>query len=72
MIKVAMEQLVRGWMETIVQLAEGSDGRPKPRAIHVRRALSPSLSLMIFSAPYIHRFLLFLSRPSSTLPVATP
>jgi hypothetical protein len=28
MIKVAMEQLARGWMETIVQMAEGSDGGP--------------------------------------------
>ncbi|KAJ7302757.1 hypothetical protein DFH08DRAFT_977602 [Mycena albidolilacea] len=34
-IKVATEQLVRGWMDTIVQLAKGNDGWPKPRAIHL-------------------------------------
>ncbi|KAF8184336.1 hypothetical protein K438DRAFT_1837899 [Mycena galopus ATCC 62051] len=34
MIKVATEQLVRGWTETIVRLAEGSEGWPKPRAVH--------------------------------------
>lgn len=47
MIKVAIEQLVRGWMETIVQLAERIDGWPKPRAIHVCLALFLSLSLSL-------------------------
>ncbi|KAJ7820368.1 hypothetical protein B0H13DRAFT_1660912 [Mycena leptocephala] len=41
-------------METIVQLAEGSEGWPKPRAIHVRQAPSLSPVLVIFSAPYLH------------------
>jgi hypothetical protein len=58
-IEVAMDQLIRGWMETIVQLAEGSEEWPKPHAIHVRQAPSLSLVLVIFSAPYLHTWFSF-------------
>jgi hypothetical protein len=35
MIKEAFGELVAGWMETISQLAHGSEGWPRPQAIHV-------------------------------------
>ncbi|KAJ7915915.1 hypothetical protein B0H13DRAFT_2270159 [Mycena leptocephala] len=34
MLKEALGQLCGGWMETIPQLAHGSEGWPKPQAIH--------------------------------------
>ncbi|KAJ7859105.1 hypothetical protein B0H13DRAFT_1129628 [Mycena leptocephala] len=34
MIKEAFGELVAGWMETISQLAHGSEGWPRPQAIH--------------------------------------
>ncbi|KAJ7880194.1 hypothetical protein B0H13DRAFT_2345734 [Mycena leptocephala] len=35
MIKEALGQLCGGWMETIPRLAHGSEGWPKPQAIHL-------------------------------------
>jgi hypothetical protein len=34
-IKESFAQLIAGWMETIPQLAQGSDGWPKPETLHV-------------------------------------
>ncbi|KAJ7146992.1 hypothetical protein C8R44DRAFT_973525 [Mycena epipterygia] len=35
MIKVAFAQLIEGWLQTAAQLAQGSEGWPKPHAIHM-------------------------------------
>ncbi|KAJ7920627.1 hypothetical protein B0H13DRAFT_1867356 [Mycena leptocephala] len=34
-IKESFAQLIAGWMETIPQLAQGSDGWPKPQTLHL-------------------------------------